>query len=80
MALELVLRSNSSFLRKESICVVTRRTLVGHHHGDNRLALVPRAADRLEPDPRRRPLAVVVADVPGEREDAAAFLPGGGTL
>jgi len=34
MAQELVLRSNSAFLRKESICVVTRRTFVGQQNGN----------------------------------------------
>jgi len=44
MAQELVLRSNSSFLRKDSTCVVTRRTLVGQHDRDDRPALVAGAA------------------------------------
>jgi hypothetical protein len=79
MAQELVLRSNSSFLRKESICVVTRRTLIGQHDGNDGLAVVPRAADGLEADQRRRSLAVVVADVQGEGHDAPAALPGDGT-
>jgi hypothetical protein len=39
---------------------------VWHPHGNDRLALVAGAADNLEPDQRRRPLAVVVANVEGE--------------
>src|SRR6266851_1554967 len=36
MAQELLLRSNSSFLRKGSICVVTRRTVQGEKDGGHR--------------------------------------------
>src|SRR3954452_10138852 len=68
MAQELVLRSNSSFLCKESTCAVTRRTFVGHHHGNARPAVIVRPTESLEPDQRRRSLPVVVADVDADAD------------
>jgi hypothetical protein len=80
MAQELVLRSISSFLGKGSNCIVTRRTLFRQHDGNDRLAVVSRSAEGLEPDQRRRVVAVVVADVDPEAHfRAAGARPTGGS-
>jgi hypothetical protein len=79
MAQELVLRSNSSFLRKGSTCVVTRRTLVRQQDGDDLLAVIARTAQGLEAHQRRGALAVVVADVNGEADFPAPLAPPDGT-
>src|SRR5690242_12507222 len=71
MAQELSSRSNSSFLRKGSICLVTRRTLVGEHDGNDGLPLVPRPTHRLEPDEGWDALPVVVPDVDAEADHEA---------
>jgi hypothetical protein len=75
MAQELVLRSNSSFLRKGSDCIVTRGTFIREHDGDARRAVVARPAEGLEPDQRRRPPLVVVADVDAEADFRPSPLP-----
>jgi len=66
MAQELLLRSNSSFLRKGSTCVVTRRTLIRQQDGYARRAAIAWATHGLEADQGRDALPVVVADVDGE--------------
>jgi 2-hydroxy-palmitic acid dioxygenase Mpo1-like protein len=55
-----------------------RSVLVMQRHRQHRLALVAGAGDGLEAHQRRRALAVVVADVDGEGDDAPAALPSDG--
>jgi len=43
-------------------------------NGQDQLAVVPGAAHGLEANQRRRPLAVVVADVQGEGDHGATWL------
>ena len=51
--------------------------LLGHHHGQDRLALVACPGEGLEPDQRRDAFAVVVADVDGEADFVSLAAPGG---
>jgi hypothetical protein len=51
--------------------------LDGEHDGDNRLAVVPGAAEGLEPDQGRRALPVVVAEVDAELDLRAVASTGG---
>jgi hypothetical protein len=52
--------------------------LLRPHDREHRLAVVPEVADGLEADRRRHPLAGVVANVQGERHNAAAGVPTAG--
>jgi hypothetical protein len=47
---------------------IGRSVLLGHHDREDRLALVARAAQGLQPDQRRGVLPVVVADMQGEAQ------------
>jgi hypothetical protein len=79
MAQELVLRSNSSFLRKGSTCVVTRRTLVRQHDGYARRPVIAWVAHGLEADERRVRSQLSLRTCRAKGATRPADLPGGGT-